>query len=78
MAVGRALKGARLTHKGPGDDPADFVLSAQQLPGDLANAVQLIKGNDFLVGGDLEDAVAGGIDDRLVRCAYVPRLIRRE
>lgn len=52
-------------HEGTRDDAADQILALQQVSCDGADAVQLLKGHDLLVRGDLEDTVGGGVDDEL-------------
>ena len=65
VAVGGPGEGAGSAKEGAGDDAADFVFPAQEITGDLAAAVQFIERDLFFVGGDLEDAVGGGIDDQI-------------
>jgi hypothetical protein len=65
VAVGGAGESAGGANERPGDDAAHFVLPAQQIAGDLAAAVEFIERDLFLVGGDLENAVGGGVDDQV-------------
>ena len=51
-----------LFRKGTGDDPAHQVFALQHLPGDLADAIELLKGDDLFAGGHLEHAVGGGVN----------------
>ncbi len=62
LAVLGALEGAGLADEGAGDDAAD-AQGVAEAAGDVAVAVQFGDGDDFLVGGDLEDAVGGGVAD---------------
>jgi len=45
------------------DDAADAMRAVEQFASELAHAVKLGDGNDLFVRGDLEYAVAGGVDD---------------
>ena len=54
--TGRAKKRSR-------DDAANAMRAVEQFAGDFAYTVQLGDGDDLFVSGDLEDAVAGGVDD---------------
>ena len=56
---------AVLFREGAGDDPAHQVFALEHLPGDLADAVELLQGDHFLAGRHLEHAVRGGVDDGL-------------
>src|SRR2546430_12355688 len=44
---------------------SDGVLPGEDLSGGAARLVQLVERNGFLVGGDLEHRVGGGVDDPL-------------
>ena len=48
----------------PGNDAADAIRPVQHFSGDFAHAVKLGDRDHVFVGGDLEDAVARGVDDR--------------
>ncbi len=50
----------------PGDHPADVVVVAV-LSGDTAYPVELLEGDDVLVGGDLEHRVGRGVQDQFAR-----------
>jgi hypothetical protein len=74
MAGGRegvvaALLGAEerpgVAVEGAGDHPPDGMLALEQPAGLPAPAVELVEGDDPLVGGDLEHRVGRGVDDRL-------------
>jgi hypothetical protein len=49
--------------EGAGDDAAD-AQGVAEAAGDVAIAVEFGDGDDVLVGGDLEDAVGGGVADQ--------------
>src|SRR5207249_766363 len=51
--------------EGTGDHPADAELQARDLVPDPADAIQLLEGDDPLVGRDLEDAILRRVDDRM-------------
>src|ERR1051325_6299078 len=61
----RALVRAGPSRKWPRDHPAHHMLAHEQLPRDLARAVQLRKGDRVLVRGDLEDRVRRSVHDPL-------------
>jgi hypothetical protein len=63
LAVFGALEGAGFSDERAGDDAAD-AQGVAQAAGDVAIAVEFGDGHDFLVGGDLEDAVGGGVADQ--------------
>ena len=66
MAVGgaaEALGGG--AHIGAGNDPAHAVVAPQDLAGLVAGIVQLLQGDQLLMGRHLEHRVGGGIDDPL-------------
>ena len=65
VPVRRPVVAPRLTFERPGDDAADRVLAGQDLAGDLATVVQLVKWDRVHVRRDLEDGVGGGVDDPL-------------
>ena len=50
--------------EGPRDHAAYAVGAVEQFAGDFAHAIELGDGDHVFVRGDLEDAVAGGVDDR--------------
>ena len=67
VAVGGAAEVPCLTDKGTGNDASHTMLAYKQLAGDTAIAVQLLKRNQLLVGGDLKHAVRRGVDDEVAR-----------
>ncbi len=62
-----ALKIGIFPDKGAGDDPAHGVFSHKNFSGDSAVFIKLFGRNKALVGGDLENAVGRGIDNKLAR-----------
>ena len=52
-----------LAGEGASDDAADAVGSVEKAAGDFTHFVELGDGDDVFMGGDLEDAVAGSVDD---------------
>ena len=60
LAVFGAFEAAGFADEGAGDDPA-HAQGVAEAAGDLAIAVEFGHGHDLLVGGDLEDAVGGGV-----------------
>ena len=65
VAIGSSLKTAGLAHKGTGDHPPNAVLAHKQPPGDPAIFVQLRRGNDILMGGDLKHRIGRCVDDQI-------------
>ncbi len=55
-----------MADEGTGDDAADIVV-VEQAADDLAEFQQALQAEGVLVGGDLKDAVGGGVADRLSR-----------
>ena len=51
----------------PRDHAADSIRPIQNFSRDFAHAIQLIDWNDVFMRGDLKDAVARRVDDRLAR-----------
>src|SRR6266511_807048 len=67
MAPVGALVITRLARKGTRDDPSDGVLSGEDLAGDPAGVVELLRRDSLLVRRELEDGVRRGVDDPLSR-----------
>ena len=65
VAVRRSRVVARLSDERAGDHAPDRVLPRQNLAGDPAGSVELVKRDRLLVRGDLKDGVGGRIDDPL-------------
>ena len=65
VAVGGAAVVPGGAHKGSGNDAPHAVLALELLPGDAAVPVELLQRHHFLVGGNLEDGIGGGIDDQI-------------
>src|ERR1700751_2129097 len=63
MAVWRAREVAGRSGERAGDDASHAVRPLQKFTGDFTHFVKVGDGNDFFVGGDLEDAVAGSVND---------------
>jgi len=76
VTVGRPDKMPRGPDEGTGDHPAHPVFFVQgQLPADFANFVKLFKGDDFFMGGDLQNRVGGRINDERPRFhMFLPQL----
>ena len=67
LAVGGAREGLRrLADEGAGDDAAD-AQRVHDLGGDAADLVEAVEAEMRLVGGDLQHAVGGGVEDGLAR-----------
>ena len=64
-AVRRARVSAGAPHERPRDHPAHRLIPHQQLPGDLAGAVQLVQRHHRFVRRHLEDRVRGRVHDPL-------------
>src|SRR5260370_22213352 len=64
VAAFRAPKTPRRARKWPGDHAPDAVRAVQNLARDFAVAIELRYGNDLLVRGNLESAVARRVHSR--------------
>ena len=67
VSVRGALKIGIFPDKGAGDDPAHGVFPHKNFSGNSAVFIKLFGRNKALVGGDLENAVGRGIDNKLAR-----------
>ncbi len=65
VAVGCAFEFAGDAYEGSCDHAADGPIALQQFAGDFADFVLTLNGNDRFVHGDLEDAVAARVHDRV-------------
>jgi len=63
MAAWRAHEVAGRSGERAGDDAADAVRPLQKFAGDFTHFVKVGDGDYFFVGGNLEDAVAGSVND---------------
>ena len=64
MAIGGTGEIAGRADEGARDHAADFVRAAQNVPGGFADFVELPERDHLFVGGHLENAVRGSVDDR--------------
>ena len=70
MAAGGSFIAARFTDKGTGNNSAHTVLTDEHFSCNFAIFIEGINGNDILMGGNLENAVCRGINDKIA-CFYV-------
>ena len=70
----RALESARLADKGTGNHAPNAQIPLEHLPGNATELVQLLNREQFLMAGNLENAVAAGVNNRRM----IPHVLRAQ
>ena len=63
-ALGARESACLFPHKGAGNHAAHGIGANQKLPGRLAHLIQPREGDDLLIGGELKNAVGGGVNNQ--------------